>query len=82
MSSIPIDENQERDVLGANGHTHEPGHGKTQGDVTIMSSDRKVKEEQDDDESDEKTADEDTSDKHVVLSSARRIRKTQYNIWS
>ena len=80
MSSIPIEENQERDVSDANGHTHEPGHEKTQGDVTIISSDRKVKEEQDEDEPDEKTADEETSDKHVVLSSTRRIRKTQYNI--
>ena len=67
-----MDENQERDEIDANGHTHET---KTQDDETKISLNRKLKEEQDEEESDEKTADEETSDKHVVLSPTRRIRK-------
>ena len=77
MSSIPIDENQERDVTDANGHPHEPSHEKTQNDETKISSDPKVKQEQDENESEEKITDEETSDKHVVLSPTRRIRKLQ-----
>ena len=76
MSSIPRDENQERDVIDANGDTHEPSHDKTQDDETKISLDQKLNEEQNKEESDEKTADEETSDKHVVLSPTRRIRAT------
>ncbi len=79
MSSIPTDEDQERDAIestDANGHTHEPSDEKLQEDEMKISPGRNLKnEERDDEETDEKIADEETGDKHVVLSPTRRIRK-------
>ena len=79
MSSIAIDEDQERDVIestDANGHTHEPSDEKLQEDEPKISRDRNLKEERDNEKTDEKIVDEETGDKHVVLSPTRRIRKT------